>query len=213
MTSQHSRSSLIWNYTVQQQLIGLAKRMGQATEEHPFNLGFGYLYYGMARIYKPEVIVCIGSYRGFSPICFALGLVDNQKGLCYFIDPGKVDHYWHDPENVAQLEQMFGLYGHWRHLRKTSQQVIAEGCIQGPIDMLFIDGDHSYEGVKFDFDHFGRQVRVGGLILLHDSINEGKGFTRWEVKKFLKTGVYGRAQYETFTLPFSAGLTLVKKLK
>jgi len=70
-----------------------------------------------------------------------------------------------------------------------------------------------FQRVKFDFDHFGRQVRVCGLILLHDSSQEGRGFTPWEVKRFLHAEVFGRAQYESFTLPFAAGLTLVRKLK
>ena len=29
--------------------------------------------------------------------------------------------------------------------------------------MLFIDGDHSYEGVRADFERYGRLVRPGGL--------------------------------------------------
>ncbi|MBC8076825.1 MAG: class I SAM-dependent methyltransferase, partial [Chloroflexales bacterium] len=140
-----------------------------------------------------------------------LGLADNGSGMCYFIDPGKVDSHWHSPASIAHLERTFGLRGHWRHLRKTSQQVIAEGAVPGLIDMLFIDGDHSYAGVKFDFDRFGAQVRPGGVIILHDSTNVGKGFTPWEVKQFLDAEVRGDRRYETFTLPFAAGLTLVRK--
>ena len=37
-----------------------------------------------------------------------------------------------------------------------------------PLDALFIDGDHSYEGVKQDFEMYGPMVRPGGLIALHD---------------------------------------------
>jgi len=40
-----------------------------------------------------------------------------------------------------------------------------------PIDVLFIDGDHSYEGVRADFDLYSPLVRPGGVIGLHD-INE-----------------------------------------
>jgi predicted O-methyltransferase YrrM len=36
------------------------------------------------------------------------------------------------------------------------------------LDFLFIDGDHTYEGVKKDFEMYGRLVRRGGLIALHD---------------------------------------------
>jgi predicted O-methyltransferase YrrM len=37
-----------------------------------------------------------------------------------------------------------------------------------PLDFLFIDGDHSYDGVRADFERYGRLVRPGGLIALHD---------------------------------------------
>lgn len=36
------------------------------------------------------------------------------------------------------------------------------------VDVLFIDGDHSYEGVSKDFANYRRLVRDGGLILFHD---------------------------------------------
>lgn len=37
-----------------------------------------------------------------------------------------------------------------------------------PVDFLFIDGDHSYEGVKRDFELWSPLVRSGGLIAFHD---------------------------------------------
>ena len=37
-----------------------------------------------------------------------------------------------------------------------------------PVDYLFIDGDHRYEGVKSDFEMYGPMVRKGGLIAFHD---------------------------------------------
>jgi predicted O-methyltransferase YrrM len=36
------------------------------------------------------------------------------------------------------------------------------------IDLLFIDGDHSYEGVKKDWEMYSPLVRSGGLIVFHD---------------------------------------------
>jgi len=39
-----------------------------------------------------------------------------------------------------------------------------------PLDFLFIDGDHSYEGVRSDFERYGALVRPGGLIALHDIV-------------------------------------------
>src|ERR1700722_6805856 len=38
------------------------------------------------------------------------------------------------------------------------------------LDFLFIDGDHSYEGVKRDFEMYSPLVRAGGLIAFHDIV-------------------------------------------
>jgi predicted O-methyltransferase YrrM len=37
-----------------------------------------------------------------------------------------------------------------------------------PLDFLFIDGDHSYDGVRRDFEIFAPLVRPGGLVAFHD---------------------------------------------
>ena len=39
-----------------------------------------------------------------------------------------------------------------------------------PLDFLFIDGDHSYEGVKADYQMYGPLVRPGGAIAFHDIV-------------------------------------------
>lgn len=41
------------------------------------------------------------------------------------------------------------------------------------VDFLFIDGDHSYDGVKNDFEMYSPFVRNGGLIVFHD-INDSE---------------------------------------
>jgi predicted O-methyltransferase YrrM len=53
----------------------------------------------------------------------------------------------HDARILARTRQLFG---------------------DEPIDFLFIDGDHSYEGVKRDFEMYGPLVRPGGIIAFHD---------------------------------------------
>jgi cephalosporin hydroxylase len=41
-----------------------------------------------------------------------------------------------------------------------------------PLDLLFIDGDHSYVGVKADFSNFSPLVGTGGLIVFHDIVRD-----------------------------------------
>ena len=38
------------------------------------------------------------------------------------------------------------------------------------IDFLFIDGDHTYEGVKKDFEMYSPLVRDGGVVAFHDIV-------------------------------------------
>jgi predicted O-methyltransferase YrrM len=211
LTLGHAGSSLIPGH-IARRLIELAARMGQATDGPTLNLGYGYLYYGLVRLMQPEVVVSVGSYRGFSTVCLGLGVQDNGKGTCYFVDPGKVDDYWHDAANIRRLRESFGLSDRWIPVKETTQDALLDGSLPDRIDLLLIDGDHSYEGVRFDFERLGARVPPGGIILLHDAAVEGTGgFTPWEVKRFLENEVYGRTEYQTLTLPFDAGLALVRK--
>jgi len=47
------------------------------------------------------------------------------------------------------------------------------------LDLLFLDGDHSYEGVKRDFLLYGPMVRPGGVIAFHDIVEDNQ--TRYGV--------------------------------
>jgi predicted O-methyltransferase YrrM len=45
---------------------------------------------------------------------------------------------------------------------------IGDALGPGSVDLLYIDGDHSYEGVKADFENYKRFCRPGTLIAFHD---------------------------------------------
>ncbi len=49
-------------------------------------------------------------------------------------------------------------------------ETVAEiaGIFEDGIDFIFIDGDHSYNGVKADYENYSPLVRPGGLIGFHD---------------------------------------------
>jgi predicted O-methyltransferase YrrM len=42
-----------------------------------------------------------------------------------------------------------------------------------PLELLFVDGDHSYAGAKADFTRWGAFVRPGGHLLFHDAVDRG----------------------------------------
>ena len=52
----------------------------------------------------------------------------------------------------------------------TKDQLV-EKLYGSKIDLLFIDGDHSYQAVKKDFELYSPLVRKGGIVVFHDIIN------------------------------------------
>ncbi len=46
------------------------------------------------------------------------------------------------------------------------------------IDVLFIDGDHTYKGCKADIENFAPFVKEGGTMLFHDADEGGPGVLR-----------------------------------
>jgi len=63
-------------------------------------------------------------------------------------------------------------------------QKINEILGKGSVDFLFIDGDHSYDGVMKDFKLYSKFVKSGGLIAFHDIAIDDKAEDVCEVIKF-----------------------------
>jgi predicted O-methyltransferase YrrM len=57
------------------------------------------------------------------------------------------------------------LWGHDSTDQKTIQKVKE---LMPEVDLLFIDGNHEYKYVRWDFENYSPLVRNGGIILFHD---------------------------------------------
>ncbi|HEY8164295.1 MAG TPA: class I SAM-dependent methyltransferase [Gemmatimonadaceae bacterium] len=132
-----------------------------------------HLLYGLARAMKPRVAVEIGSARGRSACFVGMALKENGLGRLYAIDP-HTQTAWNDLESVDTFLTMrrhvadFGLDGIIEMVRSTSADAAATW--NEKIDLLFIDGDHSYEGVKADWERFSPFVSEFGVVVFHDTI-------------------------------------------
>jgi predicted O-methyltransferase YrrM len=145
-------------------------------DEVEFRSGLGdsaYLLYGLARALKPSVAVEIGSARGKSACFVGRALKENGSGKLFAIDPHtRTD--WNDENSVDTLEIMRGniralkLERHVEIIRDTSVNAAARWML--PIDMIFIDGDHSYDGVKRDWELFSPFVKRFGVVVFHDTM-------------------------------------------
>jgi predicted O-methyltransferase YrrM len=145
--------------------------MGHQQRAADGNLGWGWLYYALARMMRPRQIVVIGSWRGFVPTVFARGLADNQEaGEVLFIDPSFVDNFWADADAVRRHFDDLGA-ARVRHVRATTREFVESEAYRelASVGVVFIDGHHSYEQTRYDFDAFEPKLAPDGVILLHDS--------------------------------------------
>jgi predicted O-methyltransferase YrrM len=136
-----------------------------------------YLLYGLARALKPAVAVEIGSARGKSACFVGRALKENGSGKLFAIDPHtRTD--WNDQDSVNTLDVMraniraLKLERQVEIIRDTSVNAASRWML--PIDMIFIDGDHSYDGVTRDWELFSPFVRQFGVVVFHD--------TMWDIK-------------------------------
>jgi predicted O-methyltransferase YrrM len=150
-----------------------------------FSSGIGdsaWLLYGLVRAMKPAVCVEIGSAKGRSACFIGKGLKDNKSGMLYAIDPHEATQ-WNDAGAAQSFEEMqanlhsVGLDGVVTIIRKSSRDVAGEWV--RPIDLLFIDGDHSYEGAKFDWEKFSPHVTPFGVVIFHDTLWEHNRDSKW----------------------------------
>ncbi len=169
--------------------VGKARRtipgITPSLDEIDFHSGLGdsaYLLYGLAKALKPKVAVEIGSARGKSACYVGQALKENGGGKLFAIDPHTRTN-WNDENSVDTLDEMrrnirsFRLEKQIEIIRETSER--AAGRWMLPIDLLFIDGDHSYEGVKRDWELFSPHVSSFGIVIFHDTIWELRPDSRY----------------------------------
>jgi hypothetical protein len=139
-----------------------AKPLGHHEDREQLNLGFGFVYYGLTRVLRPDHVLVIGSGYGFSVVCLALGLKDNDKGFLTFVDPsydvlkdgpfktvgGR--GYWDDPEKVIRHFRRFGVEDRVTHYKLSNKEFFPrfEGLGLPAVDLAFLDGNHAFENVR-----------------------------------------------------------------
>jgi predicted O-methyltransferase YrrM len=124
----------------------------------------------------PATVLEIGTGRGGT--LFLLAQAARENALLVSLDAPDVAGFGARPE-YATRERLYRSLGRGTqrvvflaadsHLVETLARVrrILAGRL---IDVLFVDGDHTFEGVESDFRMYAPLVRSGGLVAFHDIV-------------------------------------------
>ncbi|HEY2326991.1 MAG TPA: class I SAM-dependent methyltransferase [Gaiellaceae bacterium] len=130
------------------------------------------LLYRLARDVHAGPIAEIGRFKGGSTVVFASALPDGCE-------------LWSYDLHVALRPDMAGealdseLDGALTRLGVRNKVHLVVGDSRtidpppGELELVFIDGDHSYEGARADFARWGGFVKPGGHVLFHDAVDTG----------------------------------------
>jgi predicted O-methyltransferase YrrM len=138
---------------------------------------------------NPKYILEIGTANGGSLFCFCKLAREDATIISIDLPGGKFGGgypEWKIPiyKAFAKKNQKLYLLRKDSHREETLEEV--KRILNGnQLDFLFIDGDHSYEGVKKDFEMYSPLVRKGGIIVFHDVAKQPE-FTKCYVYDFWK---------------------------
>lgn len=120
---------------------------------------------------RPSRVCEIGAGGGGTLLCFAQACEPNALVM-------SIDLCW--PDGRRRLLERFGdgrrrmvCFQADSQVESTRRQIEKE-LAGKQLDFLFIDGDHSYQGVATDFAMYSPLVRPGGLIAFHDIVPDLK---------------------------------------
>lgn len=175
-----------------------------------------------------KTVVEIGSYLGISTLWLAAGMASsNLRGRLYAIDtyvpkfPWPPFHYSCvvDPKSLVSNAIDSAGFSDIVHLVESDSKTAASSFNvwlgHDEIDLLFIDGDHTINGCKSDFELYASRVSVGGYIILHDIFPEACGHEgpRFVIDNLIVNNLHQYQLIEMVTAPNNFGIAIIRKLR
>lgn len=141
---------------------------------------------------RPRLLVELGTFRGesYCAFCQAVKNVGSETKCCA-VDTWAGDEHCGPigPEVLAKLKAHHDpLYaGFSRLIQATFDDALAE-FPDGSIDLLHIDGFHTYEAVSHDYETWKPKMSERGIVLFHDTTVRDLGFGVWKFWDEIKSG-------------------------
>jgi GT2 family glycosyltransferase/glycosyltransferase involved in cell wall biosynthesis/SAM-dependent methyltransferase len=122
---------------------------------------------------RPRIFVELGSHHGVSYAGFCEAAVRAQTGSrCYAIDTWQGDKHadFYDDSVYRELKDFHDRrYSAFSELLRSNFDDALPRFADGSIDLLHIDGLHTYEAVKHDFESWLPKLSDRAVVLFHDT--------------------------------------------
>lgn len=144
-------------------------------------------------VLRPKSIVELGTHHGVSYCAFCQGVKElDLETRCYAIDSWQGDSHsgLYESDVLSELEEHHNpKYDGFSQLIQSNFDDALGYFADHTFDLLHIDGFHTYEAVKQDFEKWLPKLSDRGVVLFHDINVRELGFGVWKFWEELKPGL------------------------
>ncbi|MGC3962596.1 MAG: glycoside hydrolase family 99-like domain-containing protein [Rhodocyclaceae bacterium] len=179
-----------------------------ARVSEPYNwVGHIPFAFALTSIMRPRLIVELGTHSGNSYLAFCQAVARLRlETHCVAVDTWEGDDHagMYGEEVFTRLKRYHDLhYGHFSVLQRMLFDDAVRDIGDASVDLLHIDGLHTYEAVRHDFVTWLPKMSDRGIVLLHDAAIDAPGFGVGKLMDELA------CRYPTFRFDHSCGLGVV----
>lgn len=158
---------------------------------------------------KPSLIVELGTHYGESYFGFCQAIQDNGIHCAAYA----VDTWRGDPQSGEYGPAVFdhvssynaSNYASFSSLLRMTFDDASSHFTDGTIDLLHLDGCHTYDALKKDFETWIPKVSAGGVVLIHDIAMRQGDFGAWRLWEEIADN------FPRFAFQHSCGLGVLAK--
>lgn len=185
--------------------IALNVGMSMAPRQVPPSAWVGHLPFAFWAVEeaRPRILVELGSHNGTSYLGFCQAVA--RCGLdtkCFAVDTWQGDEHsgFYGDEVFEALNGHNAPYSGFSQLLRMTFDEALTYFADGSVDLLHIDGLHTYDAVKHDFESWLPKLSGRAVVLFHDTMVRERNFGVWKLWDEL------RAQYPGFEFQHTHGL-------